>query len=181
MFYAVDLKVLFIVHPILLVVIWIQPGNEVPWLVIGAIRFVHFSESSLAHFKSVFFHSSCLHIPIFKCSLVRPSSCISRGNYIFKSLREIIHLKRKSRHAVHVILEFRRGCLTPHLFRRLVSAAIKKYPGVPVAMDVKLLFSLLSILDKYRAFKFECLVRKPTSALKLYCAFFIWPTKICDS
>ena len=78
-----------------------------------------------------------------------------------------------------MIPEFRRGRFSPNFFRGLVSA-IKKYPAVPVASDVKLLIFLFSFLNENRAFKFECLVRKPTSALELYLAFFIRPIKICD-
>jgi len=141
------------------------------------ISFVVFSESSLAYFKSFFFCSCQLHISIFKSSLVRPSSCISGCNYVFKSLREIIHLQRKLSQAIHLILKFRRRRFRPNFFTFLV-VPLEKHFTIPVSSNFDFLVLLFPLLNENSAFKLECLIWKPASALKLYLAFLIRSSKI---
>ena len=143
-----------------------------------AIRFVVFSESSLAHFKPFFFRSRQLHVPIFKCSLVRPSSCVSGCNYIFKSLWEIIHLKRKPSHTIHLILKFSGWRLGPN-FLTFIITSLKKNFAVPISSNFNFFIFLFSFLNENRAFKLKCFIWKPASALKFYLAFFVGPIKIC--
>lgn len=157
LFGPVNLEVFFIINPILLVVAWVLPCFEVPWLVMRTISFVVFSESSLAYFKSFFFCSCQLHISIFKSSLVRPSSCISGCNYVFKSLREIIHLQRKLSQAIHLILKFRRRRFRPNFFTFLV-VPLEKHFTIPVSSNFDFLVLLFPLLNENSAFKLECLI-----------------------
>jgi len=178
LFGPVKFKVLFIINPVLLVVVWVLPCFEVPRLVMCTVFFVVFSECSLAYFKSIFFCSRKLHVAIFKSSLVWPSSCISRSNYFFKSLWKIIHLQRKLSQSIHLILKFRRRILSPHCFTFLVTP-LKKHLIVPVSSDFNFLVLLFSILNEYTAFKLKSLTWKPAPSFKLNLAFLIRSTKIC--
>ena len=154
-------------------VIWIHPRFKISWLVMRSISFVIFSKWSLSIFKSLFLRCCSLHITVLQCPLIRSSSCISRCHNALKSLWEIIHLKRKMWHSIHMVRLSRLRVLLPNYLLIFDIILLKKNSAVPVAFNINFIYLLFALLNENISFKLVWFIWKPTSSFKFYNALFV--------
>ena len=109
-------KVLIVVDPVVLSVMWIVPNLKIAWLVYFSRRFIVLSECALSVFQPIFLLGGCFHVAIFKSTLILTSSSVSGCNYIVESFGEIIQLDTKVRHTILELYIWWVRALFPDLF-----------------------------------------------------------------
>lgn len=176
-------KVQLVVYPVVLVIAWIVPLFEIPRFWMNTTSFIVLPKCSLSVFQPILFESSCLHITVFKCSLVRSSSSICWSHNVLQSFGEVVDLKCVFRHVIHVIRHERWRIFLPHL---LFFTSLEVYNSnlmVPVTFKRVRYFFCLPYLFVSLALKFKTFFTEPATSGKLYFAllFRIFQVGYCHS
>jgi len=113
---SVLLEISVIVDPIRLFIFFVEYFFKVSRMIFILIEFSISSHRSLLFFKSILLCSCQFHIPIFQCSLIWTSPCVSWCYLILHPVREVIKLENEVAEAVHEFPLFRIGSLSPYQF-----------------------------------------------------------------